>query len=165
MFIIRSYFLLIHFLVVEYFELPKSTVYVLSVSLILKNLEILSCFISFFYLSYFPDDVLCKIAIWANEIALNSSFGKSLDLSQQAEIAYELRFDLKNMKMLYQLYQTVIFCIQLYIHIWEIILYWQVNPYRFKTKNINNLIFYQQSKGKVWTLSNLEYEYAGNVFT
>ena len=32
------------------------------------------------------------------------------------------------------------FCIQLYIDIWEIILYLQDNPYRFKTKKIKSLI-------------------------
>ena len=33
------------------------------------------------------------------------------------------------------------FCIQLYVDIWEFILYLQANPYRLKTKNINSLIF------------------------
>ena len=32
------------------------------------------------------------------------------------------------------------FCIQLYIDIWEIILYLQAYLYRLKTKNINNLV-------------------------
>ena len=45
------------------------------------------------------------------------------------------------MKMQYQKYQKMQFCIQLYIDIWEIILYLQANPYRLKTKNINSLIF------------------------
>ena len=45
------------------------------------------------------------------------------------------------MKMLYQKYQKMQFCIQLYIHIWEIILYLQADPYRLKTKKINSLIF------------------------
>ena len=45
------------------------------------------------------------------------------------------------MKMQYQNYQKMQFCIQLYIDIWEIILYLQANPYRLKTKNIKSLIF------------------------
>ena len=114
LFMVRSFFLLIHFLVVEDFELPKSTTYILSV---LLPLESWSTF--FFWFHCFPDDVLCKIAIWADETALNSSFGKPSDLLQQA---YKLLFDLKNMKMQYLRYQKVKFCIQLYIHTWEIIL-------------------------------------------
>ena len=45
------------------------------------------------------------------------------------------------MKMQYQKYQKMLFRTQLYIDIWEIILYLQANPYRLKTKNINNLNF------------------------
>ena len=45
------------------------------------------------------------------------------------------------MKMQYQKYRKMQFCIQLNIDIWEIILYLQANPYRLKTKNINSLIF------------------------
>ena len=44
------------------------------------------------------------------------------------------------MKMQYQKYRKMQFCIQLNIDIWEIILYLQANPYRLKTKNINSLI-------------------------
>ena len=45
------------------------------------------------------------------------------------------------MKMLYQETSENAICIQLYLAIWEIILYLQANPYRLKTKNINSLIF------------------------
>ena len=45
------------------------------------------------------------------------------------------------MKIQYQKYQKTQFCIQLYIDIWEIVLYLQANPYQLKTKNINGLIF------------------------
>ena len=45
------------------------------------------------------------------------------------------------MKIQHQKYQKMQFCIQLYIDIWEIILYVQANPYRLKTKNINSVIF------------------------
>ena len=44
------------------------------------------------------------------------------------------------MKMQYQKYHKMQFCIQLYIDIWEIILYLQANIYQLKTKNINSLI-------------------------
>ena len=40
-----------------------------------------------FYFNCLPDDVLCKVAIWADDTALNSSSGKPSDLFQQAEIA------------------------------------------------------------------------------
>ena len=37
---------------------------------------------------------------------------KPSDLSQQVDIAYELKFDPKNMRILYQKYQKIQFCIQ-----------------------------------------------------
>ena len=43
--------------------------------------------------------------------------------------------------MQYERYRKMHFCIQLYIDIWEIIMYLQGNPYRLKTKTINSLIF------------------------
>ena len=45
------------------------------------------------------------------------------------------------MKMQYQKFQKIQFCIQLYFDVWEIILNLQDNSYRLKTKNIKNLIF------------------------
>ena len=61
---VRRFFLLIYFLVVEDYELPKSTGRVLSVTLTLECIKILSRSISFFfYFNCLPDDVLCKIAI------------------------------------------------------------------------------------------------------
>ena len=45
------------------------------------------------------------------------------------------------MKMQYQKYRKMQFCIQLYFDTWEIILYLQANPYRLKTKIINSRIF------------------------
>ena len=45
------------------------------------------------------------------------------------------------MEMEYQKYQCLNFCIQLFIDIWEIIQYLQVNPYLLKTRNIDSLIF------------------------
>ena len=40
----------------------------------------------FFYFICLSDDVLCKIAIWADNIALNSSCDKPSDLWQQVEL-------------------------------------------------------------------------------
>ena len=37
----------------------------------------------FFYFICFPYDILCKIAIWADDTAHSSSFDKASDLSQQ----------------------------------------------------------------------------------
>ena len=77
---------MIHFLVVKDYELPESTSHILSVPLNLECVRILSWSISFY--SYFncpPDDVLCKIAIWADDNALNSS-DKPSGSSQQVVI-------------------------------------------------------------------------------
>ena len=48
---------------------------------------------------------------------------------------------LKNMKMQYQKYRKMQFCIQLYTDIRQVILYLQANSYRVKNKNIHSLIF------------------------
>ena len=81
---VRCFFLLIHFLEEENYELPKSTSYIPSVPLNLECVRILSWSISFFsYFNYVPDDVLCKIAIWADDNALDPSCEKPSDLSQQ----------------------------------------------------------------------------------
>ena len=45
------------------------------------------------------------------------------------------------MKMQYQGYRKIQLCIQVYIDMWEIIIYLQAKPYRLKSKNINSLIF------------------------
>ena len=87
LFMVRCFFLLIHFLAVEDYELPKSTSHILIVPLNLDYANILSWSISFFsYFNCLPDDVLCKIAIWADDNALNSSCDKPSDLSQQVVI-------------------------------------------------------------------------------
>ena len=77
------------FVVVEEYELFKSTSHLPNVPLTLECVRILSWFISFFYFNCLPDDVLCKIAIWADDTALNSSCDKPSDLLQQVEITYE----------------------------------------------------------------------------
>ena len=69
------------------YESPKITSHVLCVPLNLQCVRILSWSISFFsYFNCFPDDILCKIAIWAEENALNSSCDKPSDLLQQVVI-------------------------------------------------------------------------------
>ena len=50
---VRCFFLLIHFLVVEDYELPKSTSHILSVPLTMECVRILSWSISFFLLKLF----------------------------------------------------------------------------------------------------------------
>ena len=45
------------------------------------------------------------------------------------------------LELIPEISELIQFCVQLYIDIWEIILYLQANPYRLKTKNINSLIF------------------------
>ena len=46
--------------------------------------------ISSLYFNSLSDDVLCNIAIWANDTAPKSSCDKGSDFLQQDEIAYEL---------------------------------------------------------------------------
>ena len=83
LFMIRRFFWLIYFLVVEDYELPEIASHVLSVQLTLECIRILSWSISlFFYFNCLPDDVLCKIAIWADYTVFNSSCHKPSDLLQ-----------------------------------------------------------------------------------
>ena len=84
---VRCFFLLIHFLVVEDYESPKSASHVLSVPVNLECVRVPSWSISFFsYFNPLPDDVMCKIPICADNSALNSSCDKPSDLSQQVVI-------------------------------------------------------------------------------
>ena len=80
---INLFFLLIHFLVVEDYGLPKIISHVLSVPL---NPECVRIPVFFFYFNCFPDDVLRKIVIRADDNALNSSCDKPSDLLQQVVI-------------------------------------------------------------------------------
>ena len=85
---VRYFFLLIHSLVVEDYELSKSASHILSAPLMRQNSTLIH--LLFFYFNCLPDDVLFKIAIWADDTALNLSCEKPSDLSQQVDIAYEL---------------------------------------------------------------------------
>ena len=85
---VRRFSLLIHILVVKDYELPKCADHVLNVPLTVecvKNVD--PAF--FFLINCLPDDVLGKVAIWADDTALNSSCDKPSDLSQQVEITYD----------------------------------------------------------------------------
>ena len=46
------------------------------------------------YINDLPDDVICSIAIYADNTTLYSKCGKAFDLWQQLELAPELEFDL-----------------------------------------------------------------------
>ena len=87
LFMVRYLFLLIHFLKVGDYELLKSTNHVLRVPLTLKRVKILSSSVPFFYFNSLLDDVLCKIAIWADDTARNWSCDKPSDLSQQVKMS------------------------------------------------------------------------------
>ena len=96
MFIVRCFFLLCHFFVVEDLELSKSTSHLLCIAInsgIHRNPILIH--LLFFYFNCLLDYVMCKIAMCADDTALNSSCDKPYDLSQHAEIAYELQFNLK----------------------------------------------------------------------
>ena len=46
------------------------------------------------YITDLPDDVICNIAIYANDATLYSKCDQASDLSQQLELASELESDL-----------------------------------------------------------------------
>ena len=133
---IRCFFLLIHFLVVEDYELPKSTNHVLSVPLNLECIRILS--LSFIFSPTLIVSLMMFCVRFLSEVMIMLS---TRHVTNHLTCCNKLEFDLKNMKMQYQKYQKMQFWIQLNIDIWEIIPYLQANRYRLKTKNIKNLIF------------------------
>ena len=47
------------------------------------------------YINYFPDDVICNIAIYADNTTLYSKSAQASDLWQQLELASELKSDLR----------------------------------------------------------------------
>ena len=120
LFMVRCFFLLIHFLVVEGSELPKSASYSLSVPLNLECVRILSWFISFFsYFNCLLNDVLCKhicVTLQSELMIMLSNHHVTNLLACRNKFS----FDLKNMKMQYQRYRKIQFCVQLYIDIKEI---------------------------------------------
>ena len=78
---------MIHFLIVEDYELSKIAIYILSVPLTLEWLEF------YLYPSLFSALIFSMIMFsltGADDTALNSSCDKRSDLSQQVEIGYEL---------------------------------------------------------------------------
>ena len=48
------------------------------------------------YINYFPDDVICNIAIYADNTTLYSKCAQASDLWQQLELASELKSDLRD---------------------------------------------------------------------
>ena len=48
------------------------------------------------YINDLPDDVICNIAIYADDIILYSKFDQASDLRQQLELASELKSDLQD---------------------------------------------------------------------
>ena len=46
------------------------------------------------YINDLPDDIICNIAIYADDTALYSNFDQASDLWQQVELASELESDL-----------------------------------------------------------------------
>ena len=82
MFIVEWFLLLSHFLIVEDYELPQSPSHLLSLSVTLEYSRILYWSISFFlYINFLPDDVACKIDVWADVTTRNSTRDKTSDLS------------------------------------------------------------------------------------
>ena len=121
LFMVRCFFLLIHFLVVEDYELPKSTSRILSASLNLECVRILFWSTSFSsYFNCLSGDVVRKIAIWTDDNAVNSSCDKPSDLLQQVVI-----WSKKQENAIPEVSGNAILHP---IDICEIILYLQVNP-------------------------------------
>ena len=120
------------FLIDSILSASRTTDHVLSRPLTLECVWILSWFIHFFFYFYCLSGVLCKIAIWAYDTALNSSFDKPFDLSQQME-PMSCNLILKMWKCNIKISKNAI--LQLYIYIWEIILSLQANPCRLKNKD------------------------------
>ena len=48
------------------------------------------------YINDFPDDVICDIAVFADDVTLYSMFHRASDLWQQLELASELESDLRD---------------------------------------------------------------------
>ena len=48
------------------------------------------------YISYLPDDILCNVAICADDTSLYFNCDQASDLWQQLELASELEFDLRD---------------------------------------------------------------------
>ena len=118
------FFLFIHFLVVEDYELPKSTSHILSVPITLEWIQILSWSISFLYFHCFPDVFLHTIPVWTDDTALNSSCDKPSDEPTRTSFSLILKIWTCNTSNIrkYNHASSYILCI---------ILYLQVNSYRF----------------------------------
>ena len=105
---IRCFFLLIHFLVVEDYELPKSTNHVLSVPLNLECIRILS--LSFIFSPTLIVSLMMFCVRFLSEVMIMLS---TRHVTNHLTCCNKLEFDLKNMRMQYQKYHKMQFCIQL----------------------------------------------------
>ena len=123
---VKWFFLLIDFLVVEDYELPKSTSHIWSVPT-LEFVRILSWFISFCTLMV---SLIMFCATFLSElIILLSTHHVTNHLTCRNKLRYPMicNLTLKIWKCNTRIYQ---FCTQLNNDIWGIILYLQANPYR-----------------------------------
>ena len=84
---VRCFFLLIYFLVVEDYELPENISHFLSVPLTLECGRILSGSISFFFSTLFASLIIFCVRFLTT---LNLSCDKQSGLSQQVEMAHQL---------------------------------------------------------------------------
>ena len=60
-----------------------------------KDLSGYSTKLFLLYINYLPDDVICDIAIYADDTTLYSKYDLAFDLWQQFELAPELESDLR----------------------------------------------------------------------
>ena len=68
-----------------------------NIQLMLKFLKALFLALTFsYYTLYLPDDVICNIAIYADDTTLFSKCDQASDLWQQLELASELESDLQD---------------------------------------------------------------------
>ena len=129
---VRCFFLLIHFLVVEEYELPRILSHILTANYtITKSLSSL----------FSPTLIIVSLMFCVRLLSQLMIMLSNHHVTNHLTCRKKLHFDLKNMKMQYQRYRKIPFCFQSYIDIWEIILYLQANLYGVKTKNINSFIF------------------------
>ena len=70
-----------------------------NIQLILEFFKALSLVLHFFllYINDLPDDVICNIAIYAEDTTLYSTCDQASDLWQQLELISELEFDLQDL--------------------------------------------------------------------
>ena len=127
-----------HLLVVEDYEFSKSISDLLCVSFIMECVRILNWPMYILYFNCLPDDILCKIAIWADDTALNLSCDKPSHLLQQSETAYALEFYLK-IKIVGKCYYVLLSTIWFWsVKIWHLMLSIQAQNIKIVIRNMFN---------------------------